>query len=110
IDLKAQEGGKINVNVNVNYLSVKAVTGGIVEATGTAKKETITILTGGVFKGEKLQSEAADVSINAAGEASVKASKVVDVKIRAGGDVFIYGKPETINESRVLGGRVNRME
>src|SRR5690606_18625815 len=83
IDLKAQEGGKINVNVNVNYLSVKAVTGGIVEATGTAKKETIAILTGGVFKGEKLQSEAADVSINAAGEASVKASKVVDVKIRA---------------------------
>lgn len=110
LDLKAQEGGTINVVVNVTYISIKAVTGGIIEVSGTAKKETINLLTGGVFKGEKLQSENADVSINAAGEASVKASKVVDVKIRAGGDVFIYGKPETVNESRVFGGRVKRMD
>lgn len=110
IDLKAQEGGTINVNVNVNYVIVKAVTGGVIEVSGTTKKETITILTGGSFKGEKLKSEHVDVSINAAGEASVNASKVVDVKIRAGGDVFIYGNPETINESKVLGGRIKRME
>ena len=48
--------------------------------------------------------------MNAAGEAHVNASKLVDVKIRAGGDVFIYGDPETINEDRVLGGRIKRMD
>ncbi|WP_111308705.1 head GIN domain-containing protein [Confluentibacter sediminis] len=110
IDLKAQEGGAINVSVDVNYVNVKAVTGGIVEVIGTAKKENISLLTGGVFKGEKLLSENSDVSINAAGEAAINASKVVNIKIRAGGDVFIYGKPETVNESKVFGGRVKRMD
>jgi len=110
IALKAQEGGVINVNVNVNHIGVKAVTGGIIEVSGTAKKENILLLTGGAFKGEKLQAENADVSINAAGEASINVSKVVDIKIRAGGDVFIYGKPETVNESKVFGGRIKHMD
>jgi Putative auto-transporter adhesin, head GIN domain len=110
IDLRAQEGGTINVVLNVNYANIKAVTGGIVEASGTTKKESISLLTGGVFKGEHLKSENTEVSINAAGEAAVNASKLVDVKIRAGGDVYVYGNPETINESTVLGGRVKRMD
>ena len=110
IDLKAQEGGSINVICNVTYLNVKAVTGGIVEVSGHSKKQDISLLTGGIFKGENNDTENTDVSINAAGEAYVKASKVVDIKIRAGGDVFIYGNPETVNESRVFGGRVKRMD
>lgn len=110
MDLKAQEGANIDVAVDVNYVNVKAVTGGIVKVTGVTKKENISLLTGGIFHGEELKSGSADVSINAAGEAYVNASKVVDIKIRAGGDVFVYGKPETINESKVLGGRVKRMD
>ncbi|PKQ45790.1 head GIN domain-containing protein [Confluentibacter flavum] len=110
IDLKAQEGASIDVGVDVNYVNVKAVTGGIIKVTGVTKKQNVSLLTGGIFHGEELKSENADVSINAAGEAYVNASKVVDIKIRAGGDVFVYGKPETINESRVFGGRVKRMD
>lgn len=110
IDLKAKEGSTINLHVNVNYINVKAVTGGIIEVTGIAKKESISLLTGGAFKGEKLQSEHSDVSIHAAGEAAINASKIVDIKIRAGGDVFIYGKPETVNENKILGGRVKMMD
>jgi hypothetical protein len=110
IDLKAQEGGSINVPVDVSYLNIKAVTGGIVEVTGTSKKQDISLLTGGIYKGSELETENTEVSINAAGEAYVNASKLVDIKIRAGGDVFIYGNPEEVNESRVLGGRVKRMD
>jgi len=110
LDLRAQEGGKINALCEVSYLNVKAVSGGIVEVKGTAKNQNISLLTGGVFKGEKSESEKSDVSINAAGEAYINATKLVDIKIRAGGDVFIYGNPETVNESRVFGGRVKRMD
>lgn len=109
LDLRSQEGGIINVVCDVSYLNVKAVTGGIVEVSGKSKKQDISLLTGGVFKGENNETENTEVSINAAGEAYVKASKVVDIKIRAGGDVFVYGNPETVNESKVLGGRVKRM-
>ncbi len=109
IDLRAQEGGKVDVLCDVSYLNAKAVSGGIIEVSGTSKNQNISLLTGGIFKGEKNETEKTDVSINAAGEAYINATKTVDVKIRAGGDVFIYGNPETVNESRVLGGRVKRM-
>lgn len=110
MDLKAQEGGSIKVNLDVNYLNIKAVTGGVIETTGKSKNQDVTILTAGIYKGSELLTERSEVSINAAGEAFIHASKVADVKIRAGGDVFIYGNPETVNESRVLGGRIKRMD
>ena len=109
LDLRSQEGGIINAVCDVSYLNVKAVTGGIVEVSGKSKKQNISLLTGGVFKGENNETENTEVSINAAGEAYINASKVVDIKIRAGGDVFVYGNPETVNESKVLGGRVKLM-
>ena len=109
LDLRSQEGGTINAVCDVSYLNVKAVTGGIVEVSGKSKKQNISLLTGGIFKGENNETENTEVSINAAGEAYINASKVVDIKIRAGGDVFIYGNPETVNESKVLGGRVKLM-
>ena len=110
IDLKAQEGGIIDVPLNVTYTNVKAVTGGSVKTSGTSKSQNISLLTGGIYKGESLKTEKTEVAVKAAGEAYVRASSLVDIKIRAGGDVFIYGNPETVNESKVLGGRVKRME
>ena len=109
IDLRTQEGGNINVNLDVSYANIKAVTGGVVEINGVAKKEKVSLTTGGVFKGEHLKSENSDVAINAAGEAYINASNEVNITIRAGGDVYVYGNPKTINETKVLGGRVKRM-
>jgi hypothetical protein len=109
IDLRAQEGGSIDVSVNVEYINIKAVTGGIIRASGDSESQKVALLTGGIYNGESLETTKTEVSINAAGEAHVNASKIVDVKIRAGGDVFIYGNPETVNESTVLGGRINRV-
>lgn len=109
IDLKAQEGGTIQVPINTTYTNVKAVTGGVVTTTGSSKNQNISLLTGGQYHGSKLKTENTEVSINAAGESHVNASKLVDVKIRVGGDVFIYGNPEMVKESKVLGGRVKRM-
>lgn len=110
IELNAQEGGTINVPVDVTYTTVKAVTGGIVETSGQSKNQKVALLTGGVYKGENLITENTEVSINAAGEAYVYATKLADVTVRAGGDVYIYGNPETVNESNVLGGKVKRMK
>ncbi|MFI1772593.1 head GIN domain-containing protein [Thalassobellus citreus] len=110
VDLKAQEGGQINVPVNVTYTNIKAVTGGVITVTGKSKSQNVSILTGGVYEGKELKTDKTEVNIKAAGEAYVNASKLVDAKIRAGGDVFIYGNPETVKESKVLGGRIKRMD
>ncbi|CAH8282863.1 putative autotransporter adhesin-like protein [Mariniflexile fucanivorans] len=110
IDLRAQEGGSIEIPLNVTYTIVKAVTGGKIKTSGTSKSQKVSLLTGGIYEGETLETDKTEVSINAAGEAYVKASKQVDAKVRAGGDVYIYGKPETINETTVLGGRIKKIE
>lgn len=109
IDLRAQEGGSIDIPLEVSYANIKSVTGGKIKATGSAKSQKVSLLTGGIYNAENLETNKTEVSINAAGEAYVKASKLVDVKIRVGGDVYIYGNPETVNESTVLGGRIKRM-
>lgn len=109
IDLKAQEGGKINVNLDVKIANIKSVSGGVIEAHGVARSQRISINTGGVYKGKNLQTESTKIIIKAGGVADVKASDFVDIRIRAGGDVFVYGDPKTIKENRVFGGRVKRM-
>ncbi|WP_159022117.1 head GIN domain-containing protein [Formosa sp. L2A11] len=110
IELKAQEGGQIHVPLNVSFVVVKSITGGEITTTGTAKNEQISILTGGIYNGQLLDSETSKVTIHAAGEAHVKTSKTLDIVIRAGGDVYVYGKPETVNENKVLGGRILRVD
>ena len=110
INLKAQEGGNIDVKLNVTYANIKSVTGGVIKTSGKAKSQDVSLLTGGVYKAGELKTEKTEVAIRAAGEAHVNAKDLVDIKIRAGGDVFIYGDPETVNESRVFGGRVKRMK
>ncbi|WP_027126270.1 head GIN domain-containing protein [Gelidibacter mesophilus] len=110
IELRAQEGGIIRIDLDVSENKVKAVTGGEIEVSGTAVRQDISINTGGIFQGETSESEATYVAISAAGEAIINVSKLADIKIRAGGDVYIYGNPETVNESKLFGGRIVRMD
>lgn len=110
IDLNAQEGGKIELSLDVNYANIRSVTGSNIQTSGKAKHQDISIYTGGVYEGEDLKTEFTDVSIRIAGEAHVHAKTLVNAKVRAGGDVFIYGNPERVDESKVLGGRIKRIK
>lgn len=110
IDLNAQEGAKINVNLDVKYVNVRSVTGANIKASGLAKHQDISIYTGGDYDGKLLKTENTEVSIRAAGEAYVNATKKVIAKVRAGGDIFIYGNPEQVDESRILGGKIKKVE
>lgn len=110
IELRAQEGAIIKLTLDVTENEVKAVTGGDVQVSGKVVRQDISINTGGIFNGKTLTSESTYVAIRAAGEAHINASKVADIKIRAGGDVFIYGNPERVIESKVLGGRIKIMD
>lgn len=110
MELRAQEGGVIKITLEVSENEVKAVTGGQVEVSGNAVRQDISINTGGIFSGKNFETESTYVSISAAGEAYINASKLADIKVRAGGDVYIYGNPEKVNESKVFGGRIKRMD
>lgn len=109
IELKSQEGGRIRVGLDVDRAKIKAITGGVVEATGLARSQDVTLTTGGVFEGRELKTQRTFIGITAAGEAEVNASDLVDLNITAGGDIYIYGNPREIDEKRFAGGRVKVM-
>ncbi|MEP3837434.1 MAG: head GIN domain-containing protein [Algibacter sp.] len=110
IDLNAQEGAYIDVILGVKYTNVRAVTGGTVKASGKANNQDISIYTGGIYNGKELKTEVSQVSIKAAGQAQVNASKKVVAKVRAGGEILIYGNPKEIEESKILGGSITKVE
>lgn len=110
IELRTQEGAEINVDLKTKYATVRAVTGGTINVSGNSKNQDVSIYTGGIVNGEDFVTEKTEISINAAGEGYVNATEFVDVRIRAGGDVFIYGNPKRVDESRVFGGRIKRMQ
>lgn len=109
IELKSQEGARLKIGLDVKKVDIKAVSGGVVETRGKADSQDIVLNTGGVYEGKAFETQNTTVSIKAAGEADVNASKLVDAKVRAGGDVNIYGSPTTVNEDTMLGGRIKRM-
>ena len=106
IVLKAQEGSQISIKTETKQLIVKSVTGSIITTTGTSENQEITIRTGGVYKGAGNTVENTDLSIKAGGEAAVKTTNVLDVKIFSGGDVNIYGTPKQLKQKKIFGGRI----
>ncbi len=106
ITLKAQEGARIIIGMDVAVAEIRAVTGGIVEASGLAENQSIVLNTGGIFEGKSLKTAISEVKISAGGEAEVFASNRVDVNVKAGGDVTVYGKPKQVNKKTFVGGRV----
>ena len=110
IELKAQEGAKIRIGMDVSVAEIRAVTGGIVEASGLAENQSIVINTGGIFEGSDLRTTSSDVRISAGGEAEIFASERVNIDVRAGGDVVVYGKPKYVNKRTFVGGRIRMVD
>lgn len=106
IDVKASEGARLDIAVKTQVLDVSSSTGANVEMRGEADKQDINVKMGGSFFGDKLKSKHAVVGTSAGGRADVYASESVDVKIRAGGLVNVYGKPADRKEKKVAGGKV----
>jgi len=106
LELKAQEGGEISVITDTKLLSIKSVTGGIIKVSGTTESQNIKIRTGGIYEGASLQAINSEIKIKAGGEAEVKSSEVIEVRIVAGGDLIIHKNPKTVKQINMIGGRV----
>ncbi|MDM9632518.1 head GIN domain-containing protein [Robiginitalea aurantiaca] len=106
IELRAQEGSEIEIGLQVQDAKIRAVTGGIINASGIATNQVIVLNTGGVFEGRNLKTDYTNIRVSAGGEAELFAAEEVEVQIRAGGDVRIYGDPQRVNKDVMMGGRV----
>lgn len=106
LDLNAKSGGEINLDLNVDKVIVKANAGGIVTLSGKAKNQDVVITSGGILNAKDLETSQTTISVAAGGKSEIHASTLVDAKVRAGGSIFIYGKPKQINKEVFIGGTI----
>ena len=104
LDLNANSGGEIKLTIDVDKVSVKANSGGIVSLSGTAENQEVVITSGGILNAKDLTTSQTTISVAAGGKSEIHASILVDAKVRAGGSIFIYGKPKQINKEVFIGG------
>lgn len=110
LELKAQEGGELVVNAEVEQLLIKTVTGGVIETAGTSDLQDVAINTGGVYEGKELKTKFTTVNVNAGSRAEIYASDYVKATVKAGGEVLVYGDPAKMEEKTVFGGTVKRVQ
>ena len=106
LELKAQEGGKINVIIATENLQVKSVSGSVIKAEETSQKQDININSGGVYDAEGLISKESYVTVTAGGSSTIYCSEKIEAKVTAGGNIKVYGNPKTIKKKKFAGGKI----
>ena len=110
IEIKAQEGGKVDLEVSLANLYAKSITGGEITLAGKAKTQEVMINTGGKVYNKALDTDDTTVVVNAGGRADIKASERVKAKVRAGGYIYIYGNPKDVDRDKIFGGKIKIMD
>jgi len=109
LELKAQEGGELIINTQVEQLLIKTVTGGIITTKGFSDNQDVMINTGGIYQGKNFKTNFTTVNVNAGSKAEIYAVNYVKASVKAGGEVLVYGDPKKMDEKTVFGGTIKRM-
>jgi hypothetical protein len=106
LDLNAKSGAFINIEIDVEKVNILASTGGIINVSGKATNQDADITSGGILKATDLHTTQTSISVAAGGKAEINATTLVDAKVKAGGSIYIYGKPKQINKEVFIGGTI----
>ncbi|WP_339652734.1 head GIN domain-containing protein [uncultured Maribacter sp.] len=109
LELKAQEGGELIVNADVEQMLIRSVSGGVIKATGSSNLQDVQINTGGIYEGKNFRTNFSTINVNAGSRAEIHAKDYVKATVKAGGEVLIYGNPKKLEEKTVFGGTIKRM-
>lgn len=109
LEVKAQEGGEIQLQARVEQFLVKCVSGGIIKAEGSSANQDVQINTGGEYLGKAFTTGFCTVNVNAGSRAEIFATDYVKATVKAGGQVLVYGDPAKMDEKTVFGGKITRM-
>jgi|TARA_B110000908_G_scaffold104752_1_gene123393 hypothetical protein len=110
IEVKAQEGAFIELEIKTKHLQVKSSTGGIIKLSGSSKNQEIDLDLYGVYHGyDLIVSDNTTVNAGIGSKAEVKVGETLNVKVSFGGSVFYKGSPEVIENKKVAGGIIKQM-
>ena len=107
LTLNSKAGSEIKLSINVKKVTIRSNSGATITVDGNANNQDVIISSGGILNARNLETNQTTISVNAGGNADIRASELVDAKVRAGGSITIYGKPKQINQKTVLGGSIS---
>lgn len=104
IEIRAQEGAQIELNLNVNTLKVKTISGGNIALSGKVTNQTVIANTGGIYEGFNLQSKQGVVSSSTGAEVEVNVSDILNAKAKLRGFIYYLKEPKKIIKKSIIGG------
>lgn len=107
LEVSAQEGGYIKLNIDVDYLKGNAITGGNIQLKGIAKSQNIEISTGSNYETYELKSKQVSISASSGAEAKITVTNILDAKVKLGGTIIYKGSPKSVKTRKVLGGAIS---
>jgi hypothetical protein len=106
ITLKAQEGAEIEAVLDVQKLTTKTSSGGIVNIKGSATVQKHKVSAGGTLNGSTLSSSFAEINVKAGGKADIRASEEANAVVSFGGSVRVFGPPKKLVKRVDVGGTI----
>jgi len=106
IEIRVQEGAHVDLEVKAKYLSLKAVSGGILTLEGKATNQSVEVNTGGIYEGLNLETVHTDIKCGTGGQAGIHVTEDLDANVRFGGAVTYKGNPNAIQKNKFMGGKI----
>ena len=105
-EIIAKEGSEVQLILDADRVSLKASSGSKINLSGYTANQDITLTSGAILDAKDLSTKQTIITVNFGGEAAVFATDFVDAKVRAGGNITIFGKPKQINKKTFAGGSI----
>ena len=110
LEVKAQEGATIHLDINTKHLKVKSITGSVVKLTGKTKNQELEVDLYGVYHGYGLETtENTTVKSGIGSKAELKTGETLNAKVSFGGSILYKGTPEVKQTKKVAGGIIKQM-
>ena len=107
-EVNAKEGSQVKLQLETQKLVGRIANGSTVTLSGSATNQDILVNSGGIYEAKKLETQQTDITCNAGGSADIHATVFVDAKVRAGGEIMIFGKPKEITQKIIAGGSIEQ--
>ena len=107
VEVRAQEGARIKLELDVKNVEVVTSTGGYINLSGKAESQDARANTGGILKAVRLKTEHTKINAATGGNAEVYASKSIDANASTAGIIDIEGDPEQVSRNESTGGNIN---
>lgn len=108
LSINAQEGGYVKLNLDVDYLKVKGLTGGHFQIKGLTNTQNVSVVSGASYEAVDLESDLATVYVSTGSVAKINVKKALDAKAKLGGKIVFSGRPESVSTAESLGGKISK--